>query len=77
MKTIKITSVGDGAVGKSELLRAFESPDFQHIHEEYVPLIFETFRRELLIDGEEIEVAMYYTAGQVCLIYIKIDLNCI
>ena len=73
MKTIKITTIGDGATGKANLLMAFKRPDFQYVYQEYVPRMFESFTRELLIDGENIAVGMQHTQGQVRLIDITID----
>ena len=77
MKTIKITTVGDGATGKGNLLMAFKRPDFQYVYQIYASCAFESFTRELLIDGEIIAVGMQHTQGQVRIIDIPIDLNCI
>ena len=77
MKTIKITTVGDGATGKGNLLMAFKRPDFQYVYQIYASCSFESFTRELLIDGELIDVVMQHTQGQVRLIDLTIDLNCI
>ena len=77
MKTIKITTVGSAATGKGNLLMAFERPDFQYVYQLYVSCTFAMFKRELLIDGEKIDVVMQHIPGQVCLIDIQIDLNCI
>ena len=77
MKTIKITTVGDGATGKGNLLMAFKCPDFQYVYQRYESCLFESFTKELFIDGEIIAVDMHHTAGQVRLIDITIDLNCI
>ena len=77
MKTINITTVGDGATGKGNLLMAFKCPDFQYVYPIYASCSFKSFTRELLIDEEIIVVNMQHTAGQVRLIDITIDLNCI
>ena len=79
MKTIKITTVGDTLSGSRNLLMAFERPDFQYIYPFHDPCVIESFRRELLIDREKIDVDMLHAPVIVCLIYlyIKIDLNCI
>ena len=77
MKTIKVTTVGDGATGKGNLLMAFKRPDFQYVYQIYASCSFESFTRELLIDGELIDVVMQHTQGQVRLIDLTIDLNCI
>ena len=78
MKTIKITTVGAIDTGKRNLLMAFEHPDFQNIaHRSFREFFMNNFHRELLIDGEKIDVGMIHISGDVCLIYIKIDLNCI
>jgi hypothetical protein len=77
MKTIKITTVGDGWTGNGNLLMAFNRPDFQYVYQECAPCMFESFTRELLIEGEIIAVDMQHTQGQVRLIDITIDLNCI
>ena len=77
MKTIKIITVGCAVTGKANLLMAFERSDFQYVYELYASCMDQIFERELLINGEKIEVFMQHTQGQVCLIYIKIDLKCI
>jgi GTPase SAR1 family protein len=77
MKTIKITTVGDGVTGKGTLLMAFERSDFQFVSQTYASCLFHRFTRELLIDGENIAVDMQHTPGQVRLIDITIDLNSI
>lgn len=78
MKTIKITTVGSAHTGKRNLLMAFEHPDFQKIaYPSLEDCFLQYFRRELLIDGEKIDVRMIQFPGDVCLIYIKIGLNCI
>ena len=78
MKTIMITTFGPIDTGKRNLLRAFEHLDFQNIaHLSFGEFFMNDVHRELLIDGEKIDVGMIHISGNVCLIYIKIDLHCI
>ncbi|TPX32969.1 hypothetical protein SmJEL517_g03998 [Synchytrium microbalum] len=57
----KLVFVGDGAVGKSSLLSVYATGDFPS---DYVPTIFENFVTFIDIDGKEIELALWDTAGQ-------------
>lgn len=57
----KLVVVGDGACGKTCLLTVFSKdrfPDF------YVPTIFESAVADIEVDGNQVELALWDTAGQ-------------
>ena len=58
---IKLVIVGDGATGKTCLLSSFTSGNFPL---EYVPTVFENCSRTLQVDGRNIVMNMWDTAGQ-------------
>ncbi|XP_060537309.1 rho-related GTP-binding protein RhoC-like [Cylas formicarius] len=60
-KTKKIVVVGDGACGKTCLLTVFATNEFP---EDYIPTIFETYLKEIEIDGQKIRLALWDTAGE-------------
>ncbi|CAH1985347.1 unnamed protein product [Acanthoscelides obtectus] len=57
----KIVVVGDGACGKTCLLSTFSQNEFP---EEYVPTIFETYAKDIELDGQKITLALWDTAGE-------------
>src|ERR1044072_3632466 len=57
----KLVIVGDGACGKTCLLIVFSKGTFPEI---YVPTVFENFVSTIMVDGKNIELALWDTAGQ-------------
>ncbi|KAI9205125.1 transforming protein RhoA [Polychytrium aggregatum] len=57
----KLVVVGDGNVGKTTLLTVFAYGRFP---EHYIPTTFESYVAELSIDGQDIGLALWDTAGQ-------------
>lgn len=61
LKTIKCVCVGDGGVGKTSMLISYCTDAFP---EEYVPTVFDNYHAELTLNGEEISLGLWDTAGQ-------------
>jgi len=57
----KLVVVGDGACGKTCLLIVFSDGTFP---EKYIPTVFETYVKDIEVDGTSIELAINDTAGQ-------------
>jgi Ras homolog gene family, member A len=57
----KLVVVGDGACGKTCLLIVFSKDQFPEV---YVPTVFENYVADIEIDGKEVELALWDTAGQ-------------
>lgn len=58
---IKITTVGDGYVGKTCLLMSYTRKAFPRI---YVPTVFANHYDNLTVDGTCYDIVMWDTAGQ-------------
>eukprot|EP00049_Salpingoeca_infusionum_P025033 m.17808 g.17808 ORF g.17808 m.17808 type:complete len:194 (-) comp7582_c0_seq1:325-906(-) len=57
----KLVVVGDGACGKTCLLIVFSKDEFPEV---YVPTVFENYVADIEVDGKQIELALWDTAGQ-------------
>ncbi|XP_048252803.1 ras-like GTP-binding protein RHO isoform X1 [Haliotis rufescens] len=57
----KLVIVGDGACGKTCLFIVFSKDQFP---EDYVPTVFDTYVADIVVDGKQVELALWDTAGQ-------------
>ena len=57
----KLVIVGDGACGKTCLLFAFTKDEFP---DKYIPTVFENYVSDIEVDGKQVELALWDTAGQ-------------
>ncbi|KAH8404135.1 hypothetical protein KR215_010306 [Drosophila sulfurigaster] len=57
----KLVIVGDGACGKTCLLTVFCKDNFPL---DYVPTVFETYVADVEVEGSQVELALWDTAGQ-------------
>lgn len=57
----KLIVVGDGACGKTCLLIVFSQDEFPT---EYLPTVFENYVADIEVDGKQVELLLYDTAGQ-------------
>ncbi|KAI8379777.1 small GTPase superfamily [Radiomyces spectabilis] len=57
----KLVVCGDGACGKTSLLNVFTRGYFPQVYE---PTVFENYVQEMGIDGQDIEMSLWDTAGQ-------------
>jgi small GTP-binding protein len=61
----KLVIVGDGCCGKTCLLIVFSKDQFPEV---YVPTVFENYVADIEVDGKQVELALWDTAGQVKLL---------
>ena len=57
----KLVIIGDGACGKTCLLIVFSKDEFPEV---YVPTVFENYVADIEVDGKQVELALWDTAGQ-------------
>merc|ERR1712179_393471 len=57
----KLVIVGDGACGKTCLLIVFSKDQFP---EEFIPTVFENYVSDIEVDGQQVELVLWDTAGQ-------------
>lgn len=62
IKTIKFILVGDVSVGKTSLLKSFETSTFNPDHEPTIGLAYS--QKNITVNGEEIQLQIWDTAGQ-------------
>ena len=57
----KLVIVGDGGCGKTCLLTVFSKDQFPEV---YIPAVFENYVADIEVDGKQVELSLWDTAGQ-------------
>ncbi|XP_012541769.1 ras-like GTP-binding protein RhoL isoform X1 [Monomorium pharaonis] len=60
-RPIKITTIGDGMVGKTCMLITYTKKEFPT---EYVPTVFDNYVDSICVNGQQFEMTLWDTAGQ-------------
>lgn len=60
LRPLKITTVGDGMVGKTCMLITYTENEFPL---DYVPTVFDNHACNLTVDGKEFSLTLWDTAG--------------
>jgi len=58
---VNVVVVGDGGSGKTSLLYVFSRNEFP---EQYLPTVFETSVTDIQLNGRNVEMQLWDTAGQ-------------
>lgn len=60
-RPIKVTTIGDGMVGKTCMLITYTTREFPS---EYVPTVFDNYAGSIRVDGQEYDMTLWDTSGQ-------------